>query len=212
MSQGVYFRQIEKNDIYMMDPSNKVARIIFRDGKTVDELQPDWAKAFSYAWTRGVLLSPEEVKAIRVGAGVAKVKPVSLSVPEGTWSDDNGYSYDVSHRGITIYKANGSKWKTVSAGESNYDNIARNLNADYAKGKLTKGRSFAQPKFESSHSSFTPPTPYLPAAPAAPVTASATSSGGFLQSLPWWAVPTAAGGLLLVGTLIVLNLPTGKKN
>ena len=209
MSSGVYFKQIDNNAIWMMDPSNKVARIIFRDGKTVDEIQPDWAKAFSHALVQGTTLTPERVKEIRVAAGVAKVKPVSLSVPEGTWSDDNGYSYDVSHRGITIYKANGSKWKTVSAGESNYDNIARNLNDDYKKGLLKKGRSFAQPKFESSQSSFTP-APYVPTAPSpAPISA---PSGGILGLPQWWLIPTIAGGLLLVGTLIVLNLPSGTKN
>ena len=206
MSAGVYFKQLDKNEIWMMDPSNKVARIIFRDGKTVDEIQPDWAKAFSHAWVRGTTLTPEQVKAIRVGAGVAKAKPVGISVPAGEWTDDNGYSYDISGSGITIYKANGSKWKKVSPGDEKYDAIARNLNEDYKKGLLKKGRSFAQPKFESAHSSFTP-TPYLP---QAPVSASATPSNGILGLPQWWLVPTIAGGLLLVGTLIVLNLP--KKN
>lgn len=208
MSQGVYFRQVDKNEIYMMDPSNKVARIIFRDGRTVDELQPDWARAFSTAWTRGVLLSPSEVKAIRVGAGVAKEKPTFTtdSAPIGTWTDPDGYSFVVTKDAVDIYKPSGSKWRTVRRGDGKYSEIVSNLAKDYKAGKLTKRETpLKAPREEKPLEavSYVPQPVYAPAAPP---------TGLAALTNQWWFWPSVAGTTLLAGTLLVLFAGRKRQN
>ena len=62
----------------------------------------------------------------------------------GTYSDAEGYSYSVGSGSITIYKKNGSVWKSISPSSSDWDTIVSNLIRDMAAGKLKTGKATPQ--------------------------------------------------------------------
>ena len=90
------------------------------------------------------------------GGGVASTQAVarhsSGAIDSGTYSDTDGYSYVVSTSSITVYKKNGSVWKTVTPSDSLWDTMVSNLSTDYKAGKLRSGKATPQVKAPSTPS------------------------------------------------------------
>ena len=86
------------------------------------------------------------------GGDYAQTKSGSASIHYGVYSDPDNYSYDVSASSITIYKKDGSVWKTLSPSSPEWDTVITNLSADNASGKLRSGKATPQVKAPSAPS------------------------------------------------------------
>ena len=97
----------------------------------------------------------------------ATTRSGSASIPAGTYSDPDGYSYTIGSGSITIYKKDGSVWKTLSPSSMEWDTVVSNLAADRSANKLKSGKATptaAPAKTYSPASSYSPPATTPPPA------------------------------------------------
>lgn len=186
------------NDLlYVVDASNKAATLLIQNGKSVQE-KKDYSNTMALIKSSGKEISAADAKARQKAAGKLYTSSGDRIAP-GTYSDQDGYSYEVSSSSVTIYKKSGAKWKTISSGDSAWAQVMANLAKDQAAGKLKSGKADPKPSFSTA--TFTPsvmtlPTysTDLPSAEAAVTTA--------ITDEPWfWPVVGGTGLLMLAGTL-----------
>jgi hypothetical protein len=131
------------------------------------------------------------------GSGVfAKTSSGTTTLHSGTYSDSDGYSYDVSATSITIYKKDGSVWKTVKPSDGSWDTIVTNLAQDMVKGTLKSGKAVPQ-----AHTSYSMTT-----------TTSAADPGPEFAEDPFykktWFPIAVVGGVLAIGILTYALWPS----
>ena len=100
-------------------------------------------------------------------SSAATTRSGAASIPAGTYSDPDGYSYTVGSGSITIYRKDGSAWKTISPSSMEWDTVVSNLAADRAASKLKSGKATptaAPAKTYSPAPSYSPPATTPPPA------------------------------------------------
>ena len=121
----------------------------------------------------------------------ATTRSGSASISAGTYSDPDGYSYTVGSGSITIYKKDGSTWKTISPASPEWDTVVSNLAADRAASKLRSGKATPTAAPAKTYS----PTPsYSPPATTPPPAAEES-----LTDKVWFWPAVAGASILTVG-------------